>query len=567
MNTYAEKTHREKAQILIIGGGIAGLSAAVTAKETDPETDVLVVDKAVASRGFAGKAGRTTGLLSYVTEEDDPEKFVEHCVKEIGFYLNDQELLYEMAVKSRDIVEKISQWGVSIVRDDEGKIVYAKWPTPWGTAAVDPDMCIAVAKRARALGVRFIDYTAIVQLIKTGDRVTGAVGFNIKNGEIYAIETDAVVLASGAQDYLITTGWQGTGNGIYEAYNIGAEMRNAEFGNMCDFARVAPDGSIYYGAHGGAHIAHDHLYTKNENISQKYRPGFHSSMDPVAAYAWYKETKAGNGPVFVDLSNFASKEGVLFKWHPRAAERRAVLAKKTNPPENKKFDVVPGFLGEMSCVSVDHDMATTVKGLFAVGDTSGSGSARGGAAPTPPGKIHGTGILNAFFTGMKAGPSAVAFVKNNPHIEGDIPQAKVDEIISEAFAPLERKEGLDTRKALDDIQDIVAPVDYSLIKTEERLNKGLAETLAYKEKIKELKAADYYEVLRCLDLKAMALCAEMFFRASLVRKETRGFHYREDYPEMDNKNWLKWVMIKKNGDNMEVFTRDIPIDRYPVKPE
>ncbi len=566
MERCRENFHREKTDILIVGGGISGLSAAVTAKEADPDLDVLVMDKAVASRGYAGKGGRTTGLLSYVTEEDDPNDFVEHCVKEIGFYLNDQELLYEMAVKSRGIVERLADWGVSICRDEDGRIAYAKWPTPWGTAAIDPDMCVSIAKRARDLGVRFLDHVSMAQLVKSGDCVTGAVGFHIRTGEVYVLEAGAVILASGAQDYLITTGWCGTGNGIYAAYHAGAQMRNAEFDNMCDFARVAPDGSIYYGAHGGAHIAHDHLFTAKENISKKYRPGFHSSMDPLAAYAWYKETLAGNGPVFVDLSSFASKEGVLFQWHPRAAERRVVLAKKTNPPLNKKFDVVPGFLGEMSCVMVNHDMATTVNGLFAVGDTSGSGSARGGAAPTPPGKIHGTGILNAFFTGMKAGPAAVEYVRLRSVKNPVISDTFAEEIMAEVFAPLGRESGYDTRDALCDIQDIVAPVDYSLIKTQKRLERGLKETLLYAEKLKELKADDYYEVLRCLDLKSMALCSEMFFRASLTRKETRGFHFREDFPEMDNDNWLKWVVIRKAGNEMQLLTQDIPIERYPVQP-
>ena len=88
----------ERADLLIVGGGISGLSAAISAKEARPELDVLVIDRACASKGWAGKASRTTGLISYVTEEDDPEDFVRHCVEEIGFYLNDQDLLRDMAV-------------------------------------------------------------------------------------------------------------------------------------------------------------------------------------------------------------------------------------------------------------------------------------------------------------------------------------------------------------------------------------------------------------------------------------------------------------------------------------
>ena len=69
------------------------------------------------------------------------------------------------------------------------------------------------------------------------------------------------------------------------------------------------------------------------------------------------------------------------------------------------------FIGELSCVKVDHQMATSIPGLFAVGEISGGGSARGGASPTPPVKIHGTGILNTLFMGMKGGPAASIYAK------------------------------------------------------------------------------------------------------------------------------------------------------------
>ena len=568
MKDYAKEARIFDTQILVIGGGISGLSAAVSAKEAHPEADVLLADKACASRGFAGKAGRTTGLISYVTEEDDPEDFVKHCVEHIGFYLNDQDLLREMAENSRRIVEKVSdEWGVNLVRDDDGKIVYAKWPTPWGTAGIDPDMCIAISAKAKQLGVRFLDHTAFVKLTLKDGRVRGAIGFEIDTGRPVAVNADAVIMAAGDQNYLITTGWCATGNGIYMAYEAGAKMRNVEFCSMCDFARKDPDGIIYYGGHGGAHIAHDHLHTANENISQKYRPGFHSSIDPEAINAWYQETVKGNGPVFVDLSDFAQNEGVLFRWHPNATKRRAIMHTKTNIGDGKNFEVVPGFLGEVSSVRVDHDMKTTVPGLFAAGDTCGSGSARGGAAPTPPGKIHGTGILNAFFTGMKAGKNAADEVCGKEYVKAGITDLEIDEALGEIFAPMESEGCYDIHSALADIQDIVAPVDYSMVRSEERMKKALEETLAYKEKLKELKAEDYREALRCFDLKCMALCSEMFYRASLERKETRGFCFREDYPDMDNKEWLKWIIVEKDGEGMKISTEDIPIEDYRYRPE
>jgi succinate dehydrogenase/fumarate reductase flavoprotein subunit len=553
--------------ILIVGGGLAGISAAITAKETDPSLDVLIVDKAVASKGYAGKSGRTAGLLSYVTERDDPEDFVKYCLNEIGFYLNDQILLRELAYSSKKLAERLTDWGVDVPRDETGKIDYAKWPFPWGTASVDPYMCLTLSKYAKKQEVNFLDRIAVIDLLKDGERVVGAVGVSLEDGTFHIFKARTVILANGSQNYDVTLIWCATGNGAATAWRAGAEMRNAEFGNQCDFARVDPQGWLYYGVHGGAHIAHDHLRNvKGENVSEKYRPGFHSSMDPMAALAWYEETLAGNGPISVDVSIFSSP--AFFKFHPAALDQMYREAVKANFPDNKPYDVVPGFIGELSCVRVDHQMATTVPGLFAVGDISGSGSARGGAAPTPPAKIHGTGILNALFMGTRGGPAAALYARalKNWAVQGRVSYGQARELRARIYAPLNRKHGVSPREVIYKIQDAIAPVDYSLIKTETRMKAALNEILGLQPEIEELKAKDYHELVKCIDAESMVLCAEMFYRASLMRKESRGFHLREDYPAMDNKHWLKWINLKNCDGRMELYTEDVPFERYPYQP-
>lgn len=556
------------ADLLIVGGGIAGLSAAITAKEQNPGLDVLVVDKATASKGYAGKAGRTAGLLSFVTEEDDPEEFVRYCLDHIGCYLNDQILLREFAHSSRQIAENLSLWGVDVPRDENGKIAYAKWPFPWGTASIDPDMCVAMAGHAKNLGVRFLDRVAVVDLVKNGDCVAGAVGFHLSDGGFRIFKAHAVILANGSQNYDVTELWCGKGNGTRAAYLAGAEMRNAEFGNMCDFARVDPAGWLYYGVHGGAHTAHDHLHNAlGENTSQKYRPGLHSSMDPEAALAWYRETLAGNGPISVDLSHFEA--GAFFKFHPKAIAQMHREEEKANFPASRKFQVVPGFIGELSCVRVNHQMATTVPGLFAAGDISGSGSARGGAIPTPPAKIHGTGILNALFMGMKAGPAAAlhALAVKSRALDDSLDYQQVMELKERILSPLKKREqGITPSELIARIQEEIAPVDLSVIKTESRMQQALDRIVNLRAAVELLQARDYHELGRCIDAQSMVLCAEIFYRASLMRTESRGFHYREDYPTTDNDGWLKWIVVKDVCGSMEVSSEDIPLHRYPYQP-
>ncbi len=559
--------------ILIVGGALSGLTAAITATETDPGLDVLIVDKAYAGRGWAGKAARTAGLISFVSKDNDPEEFIKFNLNHIGFFLNDQNMLREFAYNSRRLVEHAAVWGVEFKRDAQGEIEVAQWPFPFVTGGIDPDMCLAMSTYAKKQGVRFIDRVVIVDLLKDGGRVVGACGFDISDGSFHIFEAKSVILACGSQNFDITPVWCSTGIGQAMAFRAGAEMRNAEFANMGDFARMDADGqTLYYGMHGGAHTGHDHLYAGSENISQKWRPGFHTSYDPVAANAWYRETIAGNGPITMDMNEFNARGGgaEFFKFHPEALRRyRRALEIAGYPFENQVFEVVPGVISELSCIRINNQAETTVPGLFAVGDASGSGSARAGAVPTPPAKIHGTGLMNALFLGSKGGPGAATHARAvvSCGLEATLDPSEVARIKAETFAPLENKEGTSGREVIHVIQEAMAPVDYVMVKSEKRMMEALGLVNKAKALLADMKAEDYHELSKCVDARSMVIGAELFYRASLERKESRGFHLREDYPRMDNENWLKWVIITRQDDDMNITTERIPIETYDYRPE
>lgn len=560
------------ADVLIIGGAASGLTAAITAKQTEKDLDILVVDKACASKGWSGKAARTAGLISFVSEKNDPEEFVRYCLKEIGFYLNDQNVLRDMAYNSRRLVEHLETWGVSVTRDENGKIDGAQWPFPWVTAGIDPDMCLHMSKCAKNLGVHFLDRIVISDLFKDGERIAGACGFSLEDGGFHVFSANSVILASGSQNFDITPIWCGTGFAQAAAYRAGAEMRNAEFANMGDFARKDPNGWIYYGMHGGAHTGHDHLYAKGENISQKWRPGFHSSMDAQAAYAWYKETVAGNGPIMIDMRKFKEEGGggEFFKFHPEALRRYMRHHEVAGYPfDNQFFETVPGVISELSCVRVNRQMATTVPGLFAVGDAGGSGSGRAGAAPAPPAKIHGTGLLNALFMGEKGGAAAAVCAKalKGAGVEYLPKEAEVEAMRQATYSPMARKKGVSPRAVIHRVQDAMAPCDYVFVKTEARMREALDIVKDADAMLSDMRAENYQELCKCVDARSMVLGAELFYRASMMRKESRGFHLREDYPEQNDEQWLKWIIIRNAGGEMRLTTEDIPIDTYDYQPE
>lgn len=560
------------ADVLVVGGGIAGLAAAITVKEKAPELAVLVVEKATA--GWAGKADRGGGILAFLTPADRPEDFVRFHVHHIGCFLEDQELLGEYARTCNGVLDHLDSWGVKIARDGNGRWKYVKLPgldVPWGLAGVDLDMCRRLRRRAAALGARFVDKVAVVDLLKDGDRVAGAMGFGVEDGACRLLRAKATLLATGSQNYRVLPMWScGRGDGIAAAYRAGAEMRNAEFGSFVNMVHAASR-EVIFGAE-------DHMYNAlGEYISGKYRRGMQPDICAMAAVGWYREHLEGKGPVRVrsdeNLLQIGSEilfAGDLVWERPIAAAFWSRLWEKAAVAEAADVadmpEVIPGFAGEQSPVRVDHRMATTLPGLFAVGDVSYSGSAWTGAVPSPPGRIRGSGLMNAVWSARRGGLAAAEYAAESrdvPRVDG----ARAAALKEEIFAPARREgAGLAALDLVREVQGAMTPVRYSNWKSEDRMREALGMVLNTKEKLSGLRATDPHDLARCNEARSMVLCAEMFYRASLMRKESRGWFVREDFPERDDAAWLKWIVIREENGEMVLRTEDIPIERYPIKP-
>jgi succinate dehydrogenase/fumarate reductase flavoprotein subunit len=223
-------------------------------------------------------------------------------------------------------------------------------------------------------------------------------------------------------------------------------------------------------------------------------------------------------------------------------------------------------VGEQSPVMVDHGMATTLPGLYAVGDISYSGSAWTGAVPSPPGRIRGTGLMNAVWSARKGALAAAEYAEELDAIPS-VDYTQAAELKERIFAPMSRDTGIASGELVWAVQNTMTPVKYSNWKSEGRMREALDMILEVKDKLLGLKAADPHDLARCNEAKSMALCAEMFYRASLHRKESRGWFIREDYPETDNANWLKWIVLQDKDGEMDISTEDIPIARYPIRPQ
>jgi len=550
--------------LLIIGGGLAGLVAAIRAKEVP--IDVLVVDKQTI--GWSGKAPKVGGGLWVMLPEDDVDQFVEYHVKNIGCYLNDQELLYSYARESFGALKQLTEWGVRLAQDAEGNLQTVRHPAGlWSGTGIDRDMLFPLRTRAEELGAKILNKVQVVELLKQGDRVAGAVGFDITDGRFYILKAKATILANGGCNYRVKRLWaSGCGDGIAAAYRAGAEMRNAEFGNFFDVDRKDIDFPTPSGAY--AFLSN----RSGENLSERYVTRQEPDTPISVILGMEKEVMEGRGPIYLDPSKtqwdptkpppfFAGRWGmpkVIEFWKLQASKQL-----KYGPSPSPKVEVTAALNAELSPVRVDHEMKTSLAGLWAIGDICYQGSAWAGAVPAPPGRLRGSGVMNTLFTSLRGAPHAARFAAEaaSPKIN----DADVERFKKEIFASTERDKGLSPDEAIYSVQDIVCKVKYNLRRSKDRLEEALSKIERVRQGLSNLYAKDGHGLGKCHEAKSMALCAEMTLRAALMRTESRGSHFREDHPERDDRNWVKWIIIKKKEEKMVLSTEPVPIEKYRVK--
>ncbi|MDR0653657.1 MAG: FAD-binding protein [Synergistaceae bacterium] len=556
------------ADVLVVGGGMAGIPAAISARESG--ADVLIADKAYT--GLAGQSPRGGNGMVALKKDADLDKYCKYLITQVGRYLNDQKALRNYAEHVYPTIEKMDEWGVELSKHEDGSFGYFDLPVgPWWMMGINLYCADNMRKTAEKKGVRLQNHVNITDLLKEGDRVVGAVGFDIINGAFHIFRAKTVILACGANNFRAARMFTNSGEGNSLAFNAGAQMRNAEFVFM--EVAAAKTGETLHGAQ---------MFVFNqagENIWDKYVNWPAQDVCAEMILGMAKEYREGRGPLYIDLSKLSEAMKVVaadihnpiigglrrqfpdkISWVTRIeAREKEVFGGLGDKPE-AKF----ALHGNSGFVRVDQNFRTTVPGLYSVGLDTANGSAIFGAAPQPAGRRGGP-FMYCPTTGRIGGLNAAEESKGMDVLNVAVDQ--VEALKEHTYASFNRTGGIGPREMFDRIQNASLPLEIFILRSEKNLNKAIGALEDLRQEIKNtLSARDYHELKLCHEAETMALSTEIVLKTALTRTESRDFHYREDYPEQDNENWLKWVIAEKSGDEIEIKTENVPINAYPYQP-
>jgi succinate dehydrogenase/fumarate reductase flavoprotein subunit len=565
MDTIGTETRALETDVLIIGGGAAGLWAAIRARDFGAR--VLVVDKGKVAR--SGASVHTHCILAPVPEEGMSQALEEIVVE--GGYMCNQKWAERLLWEQGDRIRELASWGAPFRKDASGNIYTAKDRKQVVNNSIyllGSQMMEKMKAHALSKGVEFLERVVVAELLTsdgqlpTGGSVVGAVGFHTRTGEFYIFKAKAVIISTSlisAELYNAAVN-NCNGDGHAMAFRAGAKLSGLEFGQVPNFPLVNRKVST-------GHPAVFQLYgaklvnSLGEEFVEKYYPGKTLQLLSRAeiSYAVAKEALEGRGPIFFDMRHWS--DDLIEEWRRILPSMMSRLDDAGIDLKRDRLETMPriGTWGgaAQSGIRVDDSAESSIPGLFAAGV----------AAHIPVNIIDMTGLTQAvcYVSGCRAGEVAGKRVSATEHVSPDVDQ--VNRLHQKVFSPLLRERGLHYEDIYISIGRVTVPAEFSFFKHEERIKSTLMEIArVQREEVPQLKAQDVHELVGCIGVQNLSLLAEALYRCALERKESRFSHYREEFPYRDDIDWLKWSVIEGDEMGMEVSFEPVPIESYPIRP-
>ncbi|MBI4321294.1 MAG: FAD-binding protein [Chloroflexi bacterium] len=555
-----------KADVLIIGGGLAGTWAALRA--ADFVENVVLVDKAQVSR--SGSSTSAAGIMLASMPGDDLDAWTKEIV-ERGDFINDQDWVQVMVGDQIERVLEMDSWGIGFERDEKGNIARTITRAHKETRVLmfhGKQLMEKMREQVLKKKVRLVERVIVTDLLTsdgahpTMGKVIGAIGFNCRTGDHYTFEARATVVSTGCihpkrgGEYVDNI----NGDGCAMGYRAGADLISMELntaGHLQGWERKYWFAGLSLMQGLGVRFVNK----QGERFMEKYDPDLmERSKLATLSQAFCKEALEGRGPVYADMRHFTPEAlAQLRRVVPLAMLifDRAGIDLSKQIVEYAPFNGVFGTCGDGG-LWVNTYCETNVPGLYGAG----------GATKILPHGTYAVGGLNLAYccvSGHRAGENAAKYAIG----AGQLP-IRPDQVLllrEQTIAPMGRTAGVKADDVFDRVMEITVPAQYSTFKNERRIKKVLAELEGVKASLSELAAPNPHELVKAQEARNYVQCAELVFKAALERKESRGSHYREEYPYRDDDNWLKWIVQRRENGSVGMRIEHIPIWRYPVKPE
>lgn len=557
--------------VLVVGTGAAGCAAAITA--TEKTAKVIMTNK-----GTFGRSGTTclgsvvySAALGHTDERDSPEcHFLDTVIE--GRYMGNQELVKILAEEAPRTVYDLERYGVAWYKRGKDRINPSKYdyyqlPSPSHKynrgvhhdertgQVIQNALCKEVKKHSQDIQV--IDDIYVWKLVVNDNRVQGALGLDLRTGDVVAFSCKALVLATGGagSSYKVTDADTGaTGDGYSMALNASAELIDMEFTQFFPTAFVHPE-SLH-----GISVAAPTLWTSglklynvdNERFMAKQYPelGENLSRD-ILSRGIFMEIARGKGTphggVWLDTSDIENWEEVR-KDRPRSyiwPERFGV--------RSRRFEIAPTCHFTVGGVRITEKCETNVPGLYVAGEIAGGVQGAN--------RLGGNALAECMVFGQIAGIEAANFRTEELREVKDSDVRDEEEKLRLLFNPESTRGKTSSSVLIRRLRETMYRY-VGLVRDKEGLEKAQKDISDIKEQAKnDLRIVPgkifNYDQIHTFELFNMLELCDVGVKAALMREESRGAHYRSDYPKSNNKQWLKNIIARRTDDKLLLRTEGV----------
>ncbi len=534
--------------ILVIGAGLAGMRAALEAHRQGASVGVISKVHPVRSHSNAAQGG----INAAMPEEGAEDTWESHAFDTVkgSDYLGDQDAIEIMAREAPDELIQLEHMGVIFNRDERGRL----GARSFGGASFARTFFVADITGQAILHVMYeqlmkaqiyvYEEWFVTSLIMDDGACRGAVAIDMLSGKMEAIQAKAVIMASGGLGRVYepsTNALICTGDGISLAYRVGAPLMDMEMVQYHPTTLPSNGALLSEAARGdGAYL----INSEGERFMGNPRNPYHApnkmelaSRDVVsrAERVEIDEGRGVNGAVLLDCRHLG-REMIM----ERLSQVRDLGIQFSGVDiVDDPIPIVPGMHYQMGGIKTDVEGKTSVLGLYAAGECACI-SLHGGN------RLGANSLLETVIFGRRAGSDAAQYAKNidlprlSEAVQSD-EEKRIQEILSrDANGDVAAKMRLELGQSMHK--------NVAVFRDEEGMLETQAKVAELKERYGKVAVQDRGRVynsslLFVLELGYMIDCAEAIVASALDRKESRGAHTRLDYPERDDENWLKHIMV------------------------